>query len=54
VKSLEFAMSSTDNDPEWGMNTPGYFVMDSIVVPEPAGLLLLGLGVGLVRMKRKG
>jgi hypothetical protein len=54
VKSLEFGMSSTDNDPVWGMNTPGYFVMDSIVVPEPAGLVLLGLGAGFLRMKRKG
>ncbi len=39
VKSVEFNLSSSDNG-IYGMNTPGYFVIDT-VVPEPASLVLL-------------
>jgi hypothetical protein len=39
VKSVEFSLSSSDTG-VWGMNTPGYFVIDT-VVPEPASLVLL-------------
>jgi len=42
VKSLEFSLSSSDVG-EWGMNTPAYFAMDT-VVPEPATMVLLALG----------
>lgn len=35
VKRLEFTMSSTDNDPQWGMNTPAYFCMDNLGVTAP-------------------
>ena len=52
VKSVEFSLSSTDNDPVWGMNTPGYFVIDT-VVPEPSTLVLLTFAgtIGLRRRK---
>ncbi|MCE5187086.1 MAG: DUF4465 domain-containing protein [Planctomycetaceae bacterium] len=42
VDSLVFSLSSSDNS-GYGMNTPAYFAIDTIV-PEPAvtGLLLLG------------
>lgn len=30
VKTLEFTLTSSDNDPTWGMNTPAYFAIDSI------------------------
>jgi hypothetical protein len=30
VKTLEFALTSTDNIPGWGMNTPAYFAMDTL------------------------
>jgi hypothetical protein len=30
--TLEFALSSSDNDPIWGMNTPAYFAMDSMTM----------------------
>jgi hypothetical protein len=30
VKSLEFTMTSSDNDPVFGMNTPAYFAIDNI------------------------
>ena len=50
VKSLEFALSSSDNSGGY-MNTPAYFAIDSIV-PEPMTIVLLGLG-GLFIRKRK-
>ncbi|KAA6334404.1 hypothetical protein EZS27_017271 [termite gut metagenome] len=31
---IEFEMSSSDNDDEWGMNTPTYFCMDDITLVE--------------------
>ena len=47
VKSLEFAMTSSDVG-GYGMNTPAYFAMDSLtVVPEPSALALL-CGAGIV------
>ncbi len=42
VKSLQFALASSDTG-QFGMNTPAYFCIDT-VVPEPATVLLLGLG----------
>lgn len=50
VKSVEFALSSTDNG-QWGMNTPAYFALDT-VVPEPATMAILGLGMLLIRKKK--
>lgn len=29
-----FSLSSTDNDPEWGMRTPSYFCMDGVTLEE--------------------
>lgn len=51
VKSLEFTLSSSDNS-DYGMNTPAYFAMDT-VVPEPAAIILPGLGGLLLRRGRK-
>jgi len=32
--SLSFALSSTDNDPTFGMNTPAYFCMDNFITSD--------------------
>ena len=52
VASLEFTLSSSDVG-LYGMNTPAYFAIDTIV-PEPVTALLLGLGgfVSVIRRKR--
>ncbi len=51
VKSLEFSFSSTDFG-DYGMNTPAYVAIDTIV-PEPASIALLGLGGLLLRRRRR-
>ncbi len=52
VKTLEFTLSSSDVS-EWGMNTPAYFALDS-VVPEPAAMALFGLGSLFLVRRRRG
>lgn len=34
AKKLQFELSSSDNDPQFGMNTPAYFAIDNIVSVE--------------------
>src|SRR5690606_21886899 len=56
AESLHFAMTSTDNDPEVGMNTPAYFAMDNLVlaqVPEPSAWMLALAGGGLLWVVRR-
>lgn len=50
VSSLQFTLSSSDNG-DWGMNTPAYFALDT-VIPEPASMMLLGLGAVLAARKK--
>lgn len=52
VDQLRIRMSSSDNG-TFGMNTPAYFAMDNVVVPEPSALLcsLAGLGLALRRKR---
>lgn len=49
VKSLEFSLSSSDMG-SYGMNTPGYFALDT-VVPEPGTLALVAAGFVLLVRK---
>ncbi len=50
IKSLEFTFSSSDVG-DYGINTPTYFAMDT-VVPEPATLALLALGAVYLRSRK--
>ena len=50
VKSVEFNLSSSDTG-VWGMNTPGYFVIDT-VVPEPATFVLLTFA-GMIDLRKR-
>ena len=50
AESLQFGLSSTDNDPIYGMNTPAYFAIDNLVlggssVPEPGSVILMAIGL---------
>ena len=51
VKSIEMTLSSSDVG-DWGINTPGYFAMDNLVVPEPGTLALLAIGALALRKRR--
>ena len=54
VASLSFSLSSTDNG-QFGMNTPGYFAMDNLMVsatPEPSAMALLLAISGCIISKR--
>jgi hypothetical protein len=59
AESLQFGLSSTDNNPTFGMNTPAFFAIDNLVlggssVPEPGSLILMTLGlVGLAWTGRR-
>lgn len=54
VDEIGFKLSSTDNHPLFGMNTPAYFAMDNLTaVPEPGTLCLVFLsGFGLLVRRR--
>jgi Domain of unknown function (DUF4465)/PEP-CTERM motif len=46
--SLQFGLSSSDNDPQFGMNTPAFFAIDNlalVTVPEPASVIMMALGM---------
>jgi hypothetical protein len=52
VKSVEFGLSSSDTHPEYGINTPAYFALDTII-PEPMTMALLALGSLLISKRKK-
>ena len=51
VKSIEFSLSSSDVG-DFGMNTPAYFVLDT-VIPEPSTVVLMGIGSILLWRHKK-
>ncbi|MDD5134813.1 MAG: DUF4465 domain-containing protein [Phycisphaerae bacterium] len=51
VASIEFSLSSSDTG-DFGMNTPAYFAMDNLIIPEPASLVLMGLSALALSRKR--
>ena len=59
AESLQFGLSSSDNDPVYGMNTPAYFAIDNLTlgtngVPEPGTLIMMAIGLtGLAGLARK-
>ena len=52
VTELRFSMSSSDNG-TFGMNTPAYFAMDNLVVPEPSTAALAAAGLLVLRRRRR-
>lgn len=53
VDQLVFNLSSSDVG-DFGMNTPAYFAIDNLGVPEPStGLLSLMAGMGLLSRRRR-
>lgn len=54
VSELRFSLSSTDNDLVFGMNTPAYFAMDSLIyAPEPRSAALLAVGLAALGATRR-
>ncbi len=55
VDEIRFSMSSSDNDPTYGMKTPSYFALDNfLAVPEPSSWTLAALaGIGLLSRRKR-
>lgn len=52
VAELEFSLSSSDVG-VWGMNTPAYFAIDQVTIPEPSTCLALVVGaLAAIRRRR--
>lgn len=52
VEELQFSMTSSDNG-DFGMNTPSYFAIDNVPVPEPSSVLLAFSSLGLALRRRR-
>ena len=52
VDQVRFTMSSSDNG-AFGMNTPSYFAMDTVAVPEPSSALCALAGLALLRRRKR-
>lgn len=52
VDEIRFSLSSSDTG-DFGMNTPAYFAMDNLVIPEPSTLLCSLAGLGLILRRKR-
>ncbi len=52
VVGLRFALSSSDTGRD-GMNTPAYFALDGLTVPEPATLMMMTAGLLALRRRNR-
>jgi hypothetical protein len=52
VSSITFELSGSDTG-EFGLNTPAYFALDNLTVPEPGSGALFGLGLAVL-VRRRG
>ena len=52
VDQIRFSMSSTDNG-DFGMNTPAFFAIDNVAVPEPSSLLCSLAGLALACRRKR-
>jgi hypothetical protein len=56
ARTLSFGLTSSDNDPVFGMNTPAFFALDNLIVtsnPEPGSLILAGVGIAVLLAVRR-
>lgn len=60
AESLVFGLRSSDNNPDYGMNTPAYFAMDNFrfetaaaAVPEPSSAVMILGGLGFLGILRR-
>jgi hypothetical protein len=58
AESLRFGLTSSDNDPVYGMNTPAFFAIDNLVlgasaVPEPGSLVLMASGLAILAWNKR-
>jgi len=51
---IRFTIDGSDNDAIFGLNTPAYFAMDNLVVPEPSALALTAAAGCVVLRRRRG
>ncbi|HUU11962.1 MAG TPA: DUF4465 domain-containing protein [Phycisphaerae bacterium] len=52
VASLVFTLTSSDSG-KWGMNTPAYFALDTLVTPEPGTLALVAGAAAMLASRRR-
>ena len=56
TKSLAFSLSSSDFDPDFGLNVPAFLAIDNlqfVAVPEPSAGVLLTIACGLAAIGRR-
>ena len=52
VDEIRFSLTSSDNG-TYGMNTPAYFALDNLSIPEPSSMLMAIAGLGLLLRRKR-